>query len=96
MTTSKQAPKVLSTQRTAMLKPQVNAPTDLKISVADTFHFIEQRKLVLKQISQGKETNFKFDRVFNDTHTQDDIYDEVKDVVRSALDGQNVCIFAYG
>ena len=41
-------------------------------------------------------TNFKFDRVFTDTDTQDDVYDEVKDVVRSALDGQNVCIFAYG
>ena len=53
-------------------------------------------KLVLKQISQGKETNFKFDWVFNDTQTQVDIYDEIKDVVRSALDGQNVCIFAYG
>ena len=41
-------------------------------------------------------TNFKFDRVFTDTDTQDDVYDEVKNVVRSALDGQNVCIFAYG
>jgi kinesin family member C1 len=39
---------------------------------------------------------FSFDRVFNHEATQDDIFDEVRDVVRSALDGFKVCIFAYG
>ena len=39
---------------------------------------------------------FKFDRVFNDGDSQETVYDEVEDVVRSALDGYNVCIFAYG
>ena len=39
---------------------------------------------------------FSFDRVFNHEATQNDIFDEVRDVVRSALDGFKVCIFAYG
>ena len=36
------------------------------------------------------------DKVFSHHSTQEDVFDEVRDVVRSALDGFRVCIFAYG
>lgn len=39
---------------------------------------------------------FKFDKVFNYDSTQQDVFDEVKEIVKSALDGFKVCIFAFG
>ncbi|CDW75298.1 kinesin-like protein [Stylonychia lemnae] len=39
---------------------------------------------------------FKFDRVFNPQDNQECVFEEVQEVVKSALDGFKVCIFAYG
>ena len=39
---------------------------------------------------------FQFDKVFGPQDNQQDVFNEVKDVVRSVIDGQKVCIFAYG
>ncbi|TNJ27324.1 Kinesin-14 [Giardia muris] len=39
---------------------------------------------------------FEFDRVFPMTATQQDVWDDVSELVQSALDGYRVCIFAYG
>ncbi|TMS34528.1 hypothetical protein L596_002101 [Steinernema carpocapsae] len=39
---------------------------------------------------------FHCDRVFAPLCTQEEVYDEVKPVIISCLDGYNVCIFAYG
>ena len=52
--------------------------------------------------------NFTFDRIFTESDTQDEvknktfnffysqIFTEVKPFIQSALDGENICIFAYG
>lgn len=52
----------------------------------------------LDDFSVGFEPNNvqKYDSVFGKNSTQDGIFSEMKQMVGSAIDGYNVCIFAYG
>lgn len=43
-----------------------------------------------------QDREFAFDKVYNQTCDQVDVFDDVSDFIQSALDGFNVCIFAYG
>nr|CAB3492138.1 unnamed protein product [Digitaria exilis] len=55
---------------------------------------VEQEKITVKSVGIKKE--FSVDRVFDQGSTQEDVFQEVKPILRSALDGHNVCILAYG
>ena len=49
----------------------------------------------LKRDGSGQ-YEFQFDRVFSPEDSQSIVFEEIAQLVQSALDGFNVCIFAYG
>ncbi|WOL05914.1 kinesin-4-like isoform X1 [Canna indica] len=53
---------------------------------------------IVNPSKQGKDAPrlFKFNKVFGQTSTQEEVYLDTQSLVRSVLDGYNVCIFAYG
>ncbi|XP_051126071.1 kinesin-like protein KIN-14F [Andrographis paniculata] len=54
--------------------------------------------MIVNPLKQGKEARrvFSFNKVFGTNVTQQHIYADTQPLVRSVLDGYNVCIFAYG
>lgn len=73
----------------------------------DMFQYIEKGQGIVmkapKEIkdSSGRTSNipsypFKFDRVFDPTSSQDTVFEDISQLVQSAIDGYRVCIFAYG
>ncbi|EFH69260.1 hypothetical protein ARALYDRAFT_335100 [Arabidopsis lyrata subsp. lyrata] len=54
--------------------------------------------VVLNPTKPGKDglRKFKFNKVYSPASTQAEVFSDIKPLVRSVLDGYNVCIFAYG
>ena len=54
-----------------------------------------EEKISLGNITTRKHP-FAFDRVFGPRSNNQDVFEEISQLVQSALDGYNVCIFCYG
>ncbi|XP_013723303.2 kinesin-like protein KIN-14O isoform X2 [Brassica napus] len=54
--------------------------------------------VVLNPTKPGKDglRKFRFNKVYSPASTQAEVFSDIKPLVRSVLDGYNVCIFAYG
>ncbi|EDO45950.1 predicted protein [Nematostella vectensis] len=58
--------------------------------------FDDDDDAILNVFSRGALKPFEMDRVFQPQSTQVEVFEEVKPLVISCVDGYNVCIFAYG
>jgi len=47
-------------------------------------------------VNNIKDYKFHFEQIFDQETTQETIFVEVSQLVQNAIDGYNVCIFAYG
>ncbi|KAF6031122.1 KIFC1 [Bugula neritina] len=65
-----------------------------KISLTKPLSFNETA--INETLRKTEKFDFSFDKVFDQSSGQSDIFEEISQLVQSALDGYNVCIFAYG
>lgn len=68
--------------------------SELERGNSSVIKFIDEYTMEL-QTSKGIRP-FSYDQIFSPANTQDQVFEDTKNLMQSAMDGFNVCIFAYG
>ncbi|XP_056645169.1 protein claret segregational [Diorhabda sublineata] len=74
------------------IKCWINYPDENTLEIKNTKEYINP---VVGKVTDTK-MEFTFDQVFNENATQSQFFEELSQLVQSAIDGYNVCVFAYG
>eukprot|EP00456_Euglypha_rotunda_P026186 TRINITY_DN21121_c0_g2_i1.p1 TRINITY_DN21121_c0_g2~~TRINITY_DN21121_c0_g2_i1.p1 ORF type:complete len:267 (-),score=60.99 TRINITY_DN21121_c0_g2_i1:11-739(-) len=72
-------------------RPVIKLDTQTETSIT----FPEDENMVTVEV-KGKKYEFEFDKVYQPKHDQKEIFEDVKPLITSVMDGYNTCIFAFG
>jgi kinesin family protein C1 len=87
--------RVFARVRPAMQKPA--GPSEISVSVDGMSLTLDVAGDQLRRASDKAESHiFAFNQVFAPEATQLHVFEEVNQLIQSALDGYNVCLFSYG
>jgi len=75
---------------------RVRPPNRQEIDMSSPMIINVVDELTLKVQTRHGIKTFNFDSVFSPSTTQEKVFEDTKRLVQSAVDGYNVCIFAYG
>jgi len=78
------------------VRPMNERETNVEPAGEKTITFAEDIKMSVYEETTSRRKWFDFDRVFSPKTFQNEVFEEVKPLATSVLDGYNVCIFAYG
>ena len=70
------------------IKKEIDAGEDIWLAKSDEF------SATLKREGNRDDKNYNFDGIFDETHAQEQVFKDCKDLIQSAVDGYNVTIFA--
>jgi DNA replication protein DnaC len=57
---------------------------------------VSQRKILSSSEHKRKSKKYKLDVAFHEDDTQAEVFDCLEPILKCAINGENVCIFAYG
>jgi len=78
------------------VRPMSDKEKAAETSGESTITFAEECKVSVYEANSDRRKWFEFDMAFQPRSAQQEVFEEVKPLATSVLDGYNVCIFAYG
>jgi len=70
------------------------AKYELERGCQQAVRFVDETTIEINSAHGPKQ--FVYDAVFSPANTQEDVFEDTKNLMQSCLDGYNVCLFAYG